>query len=88
MSTYRKSKGFLQYERDVDAIGDRVKRGEIAEKSIIGELVRAMDANAPNMNERELVAIRAWMLGSHTALAESLAADGQPVPGNDPGRPN
>lgn len=84
----RKSKRFIQYERDADAIGERVRRGEIPEKRIMEELLTAMETNAPNMNQRELAAIRARMLGSHAALAESLAARGRPVPGNDPSRPN
>jgi hypothetical protein len=29
MTKRRRSKGFLQYERDADAIGERIKRGEV-----------------------------------------------------------
>jgi hypothetical protein len=89
MAKRRNSEGFLQYERDADAIGERIKRGEITtEQAILDELLTAIERNVPDMSKKELFAIQARILGIHTAMAGELAARGRPVPGNDPSRPN
>lgn len=89
MTKRRRSQGFLQYERDADAIGERIKRGEVTtEQAMLDELLTALERNCPNMTKKELLAFQARILGIHTAMAGELAARGRPVPGNDPSRPN
>lgn len=89
MARKTRSSGLLQYERDADAIGERIKRGEIAtEETMWCELLAALERAAPNMTERERLIIQARALSAHGAVAKALAAKGHPVPGNDPNRPN
>jgi hypothetical protein len=89
MTRRRKSKGFQQYERDADAIGERIKRVEIAgHEVILDELLTAIEKNIPDMSKKERIAFQARMLGVHSGVARELAARGRPLPGNDPNRPN
>jgi hypothetical protein len=89
MAKRRKSKGFIQYERDIDAIRDRIKHGEIDDvKVVLDEMVIAFRRSAADMSKKEVRAFLAKALGAHTAAAKALAAEGHTVPGNDPKRPN
>jgi hypothetical protein len=85
----RKSKGFIQYEKEAAEIGERIKRGEIpTEEDVLDELMTALQRNMLNMNKKELRAIQVRMLAIHCVGARELAAGGRPLPGNDPSRPN
>jgi len=89
MKTKKKSKGLLQYESDLEAIRERIKRGEITdEKNVMSETIKAFERASLDMTKKELRVFLAIMLSGHAAASSVLAAEGYPVPGNDPKQPN
>jgi hypothetical protein len=88
MKKRRKSKGWLQYEREVAEIPARIIRGEITEDDIDEEVFAAFERGIPTMSKTELRLVIPRMLTIHTLAANFLAAGGRPVPGNDPKKLN
>ena len=78
----------LPYQRAIDELIARAKRGEISEYQCLEGVFAALEKILPEMSTEELLAAQRWVLANHAALANDLAAHGFPVPGNDPGKPN
>ena len=86
---HEKSEGLLQYERETANLEKRIERGELGSiEEVATEHGRILADAAPGMSDNELLRIRDRALVGHGILAEILADFGQPVPGNDPNKPN
>jgi hypothetical protein len=84
-----KSAGQLRFEREVSALEQRIQRGEITDSLSPGaEFSRILEETLPQMTASERDAIQRTQLRAHAMGAEILSELGQPVPGNDPVKPN
>lgn len=84
-----KSDALLQFEREVSTLEHRIQRGEISDPLFPGrEFSRILRETLPHVTASERDAIQRTQLHAHAVGEEILREHGQPVPGNDPFRPN
>jgi hypothetical protein len=89
VSMARKSEGMLRFERETAELEKRIERGEFNDPLAPGrEYDRILQAALPEMTDGERDFIQHMQLQAHQLGAEILAKHGQPVPGNDPKKPN
>jgi hypothetical protein len=85
----RKSEGMLQFERETAELEKRIERGEFSDPLSLGrESDRILQVALPKMTDGERDFIQHTHLQAHQVGAEILTKHGQPVPGNDPKKPN
>jgi hypothetical protein len=85
----KKSKALAKFQLEMDKLESRVGRGEFTSiPQILGEFNGLMDRFVPLMTDQERAMIQDIQLLGHDTGARILARRGQPVPGNDPKKPN
>ena len=88
-ATATKSKALVDFEHGIDKLESRVRRGEFTSiPQILGEFNDLLNRLMPLMTDQERAMIQDVQLLGHDTGAKVLARHGQPVPGNDPRKPN